>query len=75
MPTGHTTKQTLTPYRAGLLDRLRSGPVARHSVSAVERRQFNDLCLFGWVDDDGRNYLLTDIGAGKLDALRSARPG
>lgn len=70
MPTGHTIKKTLTPYRVGLLNRLRAGPVIRRSVAAPERRQFNDLCLFGWAADDGKSYTLTALGQKKLDTYR-----
>lgn len=73
MPTGHTTKKTLTPYRASLLDRLQNGPVQRRSISSADRRQFNDLCLFGWADDDGQSFTLTGAGASKLAAYRSTQ--
>lgn len=44
MPSGHTTKQTMTQYRQRLLDRC---PVHRTQLSNSERRQLNELCRFG----------------------------
>lgn len=72
MPTGHTTKKTMTAYRATLLRRLVDGPVARRTVSAAERRQFNDLVGFGWVADNGSSFTMTETGRNKLNAFQRA---
>lgn len=44
MPSGHTDKQTVTPYRQRLLDRL---PLHTNDLGSNERKQLNDLCRFG----------------------------
>lgn len=68
MPTGQTIKKTVTPYRAALLKRLVSGPITRRSANATERRQYNDLCVYGWVKDEGDKFILTALGLQKLDS-------
>lgn len=68
MPTGQTAKRTVTAYRAVLLKRLRSGTITRRSVSSAERRQYNDLCVYGWVKGEGDKYSLTALGLKILDS-------
>lgn len=70
MPTGRTTKKTMTNYRATLLRRLQGGSIARLSVTATERRQFNELASFGWVIAQGANYALTPIGRERLESFQ-----
>ena len=48
MPSGHTDKQTVTPYRQRLLDRC---PVHRSRLGSNERKQLNDLCRFGMAHE------------------------
>jgi hypothetical protein len=70
VPTGRTTKKTMTSYRATLLRRLQDGSIARLSVTATERRQFNELASFGWVIADGSNYALTRVGRERLESFQ-----
>lgn len=71
MPRGHTTKQTLTPYRRKLLLlAARPGGVTRRELTNPERKHLNDMTLFGWatlegIGGDGK-YEVTDAGRVKL---------
>jgi hypothetical protein len=47
---GHTEKQTLTHYRARLLSLL---PAQAKDFGNPDRRQFNDMIRYGWVETRG----------------------
>lgn len=71
MPTGHTDKQTLTSYRAGVLRELERGALQIKHIASAKRRQLNDMVRCGWVSADtlsGGSFRITDAGR---DALRA----
>ena len=59
MPSGHTTKRTVTPYRRGLMKLL---PLERRDVNHAERKQFGDMECYGWVSSEKGTYRLTSAG-------------
>lgn len=67
MASGHTTKRTLTPYRAALLRRM---PLHGMALDAAERKQGNDMMGFGWVVRSPLlvtfTYTVTDAGRAEL---------
>lgn len=53
----------MTAFRRGLLRRMSAGSgIDQRTLSANERRQANDLCHFGWADQQNGRYLATDAG-------------
>lgn len=64
MPSGHSEKQTLTPYRAELLQSL---PLHRRTLRNPKRFQLGNCISFGWVveDEDGI-CTLSDSGRAAL---------
>ncbi len=57
MPAGHTTKQTLTRYRADL---LRSLPLDNRRIRNPKRFQLGCCIGFGWATMDPKNgYVVT----------------
>lgn len=64
MPSGHTTKKTLTHYRAKLLGWL---PAERKPFRVPERRQFNEMARFGWVESRGGTLHRTAEGTRLLN--------
>jgi hypothetical protein len=65
MPSGHTQKKTLTPYRKTLLERL---PLEARGLRYADRKQLNDCMGFGWVRQSGGRYELTPEGAAMVSA-------
>ena len=53
MPTGHTDKQTMTTFRAGLILGL---PLAERQMSHAQRRQVGEMQSYGWVVKDAMGY-------------------
>lgn len=70
MTAGHTTKQTLTPYRRELLERaadLRG--INRFSLRAAGQHQLKEMERFGWVETRGSRCVATDAGRSMLSIL------
>jgi hypothetical protein len=65
MPTGHTNKKTLTPYRARLLGSL---PLEKRKLSMNERVQLNVCCDAGWASEETGFYRLTPLGFAALES-------
>lgn len=73
MPTGHTDKQTLTPARAEILQRLTGGPAHVSYFNAKERKQLLPMVRFGWVEGAGETHFkITAVGTAELLAFRRA---
>lgn len=64
MPSGHTAKQTMTPYRRALLGQL---PQERRHMNHAERKQLGDMEGYGWV------VVLADIYV--VTVLEGRKPG
>lgn len=71
MPRGHTTKKTMTHFRATLLGLL---PTPVKDLNHPWRKQLNEMCGYGWADvRDGVAYR-TQIGNALLNEA-NARDG
>lgn len=67
MPTGHTDKETLTPYRASVLKQL---PFDSRVFRFAKRHQINEMARFGWIEKDDHGYCrITQFGAAVLHDL------
>lgn len=71
MPAGHTTKQTLTHFRAGLLASL---PAKLRELSNPVRKQVNDMVRYGWASEVNGVVYRTPLGA-KLLNEKNEREG
>ena len=70
MPSGYTTKQTITPYRRALLMAL---PFKRHDANNAERKQLGDMECYGWIGMEAGSYHLSQAGRDAL-ALPDPNP-
>ncbi len=67
MPSGHTTKQTMTPYRASLMRLIgRKFGMAYGELDHAARKQANDMLCYGWLENDNGVYRTTLAGREKL---------
>lgn len=64
MPAGHTTKRTLTPYRADLLRDIAAGKVLLDHTNGARRHQVNEMIRAGWVQSGypSGGWAITDEG-------------